>query len=153
VRPRRRRFSLLEVALGQRPIKTFLAVPHRLPTGPVDEVVPPDHEDELQELLTWVFGDGATEPVITDSREIPTLANVIGDDEALSVLRRTRDLESATEMLAGEEQFLLRRITTAERAVRDITGLLPLYRDDPDVVAAVERLMSLLASLRRQLRA
>jgi hypothetical protein len=150
VRPIRQRFSLLEVALGQRPIKKFLGVPHRLPTGPLEYVVPPDHEDELTELLTWVFGNG-TDPVIADSREIPALARVIGSNDALEILRRTHDLDAASEMLGGEEEFLLRRLGTAERALRDAAGLVPLYRDEPRVGELGERLYSLVTGIRRQL--
>jgi hypothetical protein len=146
----RRSFSLLEVTLGQRAIKKFLGVPHRLPTGPVDYVVPEECGGELEEVLTWVFGDGTRSAVITDSREIPELARVIGDAGALETLRRTRDLDAASEMLDGEEAFLLRRLATAERAVRDAAGLVVLYSDDPAVVESVQRLSSLISSLSQQ---
>jgi hypothetical protein len=150
VRRVRRRFSLLEVTLSQRPIKTFLGIPHLLPSGRVDRVVPEEREDELIDVLTWVFGENSREAVITDSREIPTLARVIGNEDALEVLRRTDDLEAATEMVGGEAQFLLRRLGAAERGVRDASSLIALYADDADVVDAVKRLASLVEGLRSQ---
>jgi hypothetical protein len=150
VRRVRRRFSLLEVMLSQRPIKTFLLIPHRLPSGPVDRVVPENREDELLEVLGWVFGENGRKAVITDSREIPALARVVENEEALDVLRRTDDLDSATEMLGGEAQYLIRRLGTAERASRDAASLIALYADDQDVVEAVKRLFSIVEGLRSQ---
>jgi hypothetical protein len=54
-------------------------------------------------------------------------------------------------MLDGEEQFLLRRLNAAERAVRDAAGLLPLYRDDDTVRDSILRLAALVGSLREAL--
>jgi hypothetical protein len=136
--------------LSQRPIKTYLSIPHLLPSGSVDRVVPEDREDELIEVLTWVFGENGRKAVITDSREISTLARVIGHEEALEVLRRTEDLDAANEMVGGEAQFLIRRLGAAERGVRDAASLIALYADDKDVVDAVMRLASLVEGLRSQ---
>ncbi|MFL5796798.1 MAG: hypothetical protein ACJ77A_02550 [Actinomycetota bacterium] len=148
----RERFSLLEVALGQRPIKTHLGLPRRLPTSAVDQLVPDDYFDELREVTRWIFGDSDTGPVITESRDISRrLAKVIENEDALEHLRATNDLDAAYERSGGEQQYLLRRLSAAERAVRDAAGLLPIYGTDPDVVAAVERLDLLVKGLRRQL--
>lgn len=152
-RPIRDRFSLLEVMLGQSVIKTHLGMPRRLPTAAVEALVDEDHLDELAEVTQWVFGDGSKAPVITDSREISRLlAPVIDNEEALDHLRLTGDLEGAFERTDGEQTYLLRRISAAERALRDTAGLLPLYRDEADVRAAIERVGTLVKSLQGQLR-
>jgi hypothetical protein len=149
--PIRERFSLLEVALGQRPVKVYLGLPRSLPRTAVDRLVPEDHLEELQELTRWVFGDGTKAAVIADSRDIPgKLAKVVDNDEALEHLRLTDDLEAAYERTGGEQQYLLKRLAASERAVRDAAGLISLYAKDKEVRSAVERLTTLVEGLRRQ---
>jgi hypothetical protein len=149
--PIRDRFSLLEVALGQRPIKRHLGLSVRLPTEATDRLVAEDHLDQLQETIRWVFGDGDQPPVIADSRDIPRrLAKVIDNAEALEHLRSTGDLEASYERTGGEQQYLLRRLAAAERAVRDGAGLLPLYTNDDEVRSAITRLVALVEGLQRQ---
>jgi hypothetical protein len=149
--PIRERFSLLEVALGQRPIKKHLGLPRRLPTKAVDQLVPEEHLDELREVTVWIFGDSDRKPVIGESRDISRrLAKVIENPEALEHLRLTNDLDAAYERTGGEEQYLLRRFAAAERAIRDGAGLLPLYSEESDVKDAVDRLVALVDGLRRQ---
>jgi hypothetical protein len=149
--PIRARFSLLEVAIGQRAIKNFLGIPRRLPTGKVEAVVPEDHLDELAELTRWIFGDSDHKALIGDSRDInQRLAKVIENEEALSHLRLTWDLEAAYERSGGEEQYLLRRMATAERALRDTAGLLPLYGESVAVSSLLKRLIALVEALHVQ---
>jgi hypothetical protein len=147
-RPIRDRFSLLEVALGQRPIKKFLGVSASLPVEPAGKLVPDSKLDELEEVTGWVFGTADKKPVISDSREITSrLAQVVGNDEALAHLRRTNDLETAYEFSGGEKAFLMKKLVAAERSLQDISGVIPLYTDDPDVLAGVARLEALVNAL------
>ncbi|HXH78425.1 ParB N-terminal domain-containing protein [Nocardioides sp.] len=148
----RDRFSLLEVMLGQRPIKTHLAMSMRLPNSKVDAIIPDNKLDELAEVTGWVFGTADKLPVINDSREIGRLlAPVIKDPEALEYLRRTGDLEAAYERSGGEEEFLLKKLTRVEKLVQEIAGVLPLHAEDPAIVDGVRRISKLTASLVRQL--
>jgi hypothetical protein len=150
--PIRERFSLLEVMLGQRPIKRHLGLSTRLPTQAVSRLVPEDHLDELQEVTQWVFGDGRKRGVIADHRDIgQRLAKVVENQEALEYLRSTSDLDGAYERTGGEQQYLMRRLAAAERATRDSAGLLPLYSDDQDVRSAIGRLHALVEGLQRQI--
>lgn len=147
----RERFSLMEVALGQRPIKRYLGMSMSLPTEAVTRLVSEDYLDKLQHINRWVFGDGESKPVIADSRDISRrLAKVIDNDEALAHLQLTGDLEAAYERSGGEQLYLLRRLAAAERAIRDSAGLLPLYATDDEVRSAVDRLVALIEGLKRQ---
>jgi hypothetical protein len=149
----RSRFSLLEVALGQRTIKAFLGMPRSLPSGPTTAVVPDSRHDELEEVVEWIFGSDRASPVIGDSRDINRkLAKVLGSPEATLRLRETADLDLAYEMTDGEQQSLLKRLTRAERAIRDSAELLPLYSTDEDVIAAVGRVVTLAQGLGNQIR-
>ncbi|MGH2653617.1 MAG: ParB N-terminal domain-containing protein [Actinomycetota bacterium] len=152
-KPIRERFSLLEVSLGQRPIKSFLAMPGPLPRKAVKSLVPDSHLDELRELATWVFGNEESPPVIRESRDISArLARVVANAEALDHLRRSGDLEGAFELTDGEYQYLVKRLTAGERAVRDAAGLIAIYVKDAVVRSAVKRLGTLVDGLKKQIR-
>jgi hypothetical protein len=148
----RDRFSLLEVMLGQRPIKSHLSIPMRLPSERVEAIVPDHKLDALAEVTTWVFGTAEKRPVINDSREIGRmLAPVIRDPAALEHLRRTGDLEAAYERSGGEEEFLLKRLTRVEKLVQEVAGVLPLHTEDASIGDSVRRISKLVTSLVRQL--
>ncbi|KQR08543.1 hypothetical protein ASF78_20050 [Cellulomonas sp. Leaf334] len=149
-KPIRDRFSLLEVTLGQRPIKEFLGLPRRLPSATVEELVPNDKLDALEDVARWVFGTTDRAPVIIDSRAIANrLAPVLASEEATAHLRRTNDLEGAYEYSAGEKEYLLGKINSAERALREVSGIVAVYTDDPEVRAGLERIRQLSDGLRR----
>jgi hypothetical protein len=142
-------FSLLEVLLSSQSIKEFLGMPKTLPTGPVASVVPPPKLENLRQIVSFVFGDPSRGElrVISDSRQIPQrLAPVIADRDAYEYLCRTRDLEGAYERSGGERHYLLRQLQNASRAIERALGVVPLYRTDHEVRAAVQRLQTLITS-------
>jgi hypothetical protein len=146
----RARLSLLEVALGQQPIKQFLGVARKLPTAPQNQVVPDDHLDNLAEVVSWIFGNKSKgeSPVIRDSREISRLlAPVLDDPEALEYLRLNRNLEEAYERSGGEAQYLHKQILQARKAVERALGIAPLHQGDQDAIAELDRLQTLLSAL------
>ncbi len=89
-RPVVARFSLLEVTLNQASVKTFLGMSQKLPSVPVQTIVPDEHLSDLRDVITWVFGDTGSGvlPVITESREISNkLGPVLKDAAATDHLR------------------------------------------------------------------
>lgn len=148
----RERFSLLEVMLGQRPIKRYLGMPAGLPRERITAPLVPDERIEaLLEVTTWVFGDGDRQPVVGESRDINRLlAPVIANDEAREYLQRTNDLEGAYDRTDGEQKFLLRKLAGLERSLQDVAGLLPLYAGQDVMKEAVDRVVTIATSLRKQ---
>lgn len=152
----RSNFSLLEVTLGQQPIKDLLGVPRELPKEVTKTVVPKENLASLKEVISWVYGDPATGElrVITDSRQISKrLAPVIANKESREYLRSTRDLEGAYERSGGERQYYLRQLTAAGRAVERALGIASLYKGDEEIVSQVTRLATLVDALVREARA
>src|SRR5258706_48315 len=49
----------------------------------------------VRDLVSWVFGTEGEEPLITDSRKISELGQVVSNKAALKELRETRNLETA----------------------------------------------------------
>ena len=75
----RERFSLLEVALGQRPIKRYLGMSMSLPTRAVTRLVAEDHLDQLQDVTKWVFGDSESKAIISDLANVSSSRKSKGD--------------------------------------------------------------------------
>jgi hypothetical protein len=148
-------FSLLEVLLGQQAIKEFLGVARKLPTGPIERVVPSTGLDDLRDVVSWVFGNRSQglSRIISDSRQIPQrLAPIVADPEALAHLRQSRDLEGAYERSGGEREYLIRQLTLARRALERALGVAPLHTDDETLITHARDLATLLESLLRSLR-
>lgn len=147
----RERFSLLEVTLGSKSIKKYLGAPAALPRERVVDIVPASKVDELTDVVGWIFGTRETSPIISDSRQISKqLAPVLSNPQATEHLKKTRDLEAAYQYSGDEREFLLKRSDAAERALRDVASLLPLYVSDREVQLAVSRLKTFIDSLHRQ---
>lgn len=149
-------FSILEVALGQRPIKRFLGLPARLPTAKTERLIEDDQKlQNLRELVSWIFGDPETgeEKIITDHRDINSkLAKVIGHPTALQYLRETRDLDAAFERSWDEKEFFVRQLLAAGRSLKRALGEAPRFADDSDIaiteqVVAVRKLVNALCEI------
>lgn len=150
----RENFSLLEVALSQRPIKHFLGMPNRLPMERTVSIVDDKHIDHLRELISWIYGDSdkGEERVIHDSRQIQrALAPVLASEKALGQLRHTRDLEAAYEFSDGERTFLLRQLATADRAVERALGVAHDFETDEDVLTRFKTFKRRVNALEKQL--
>lgn len=123
-RPAKRYFSYLLLSLGQGKIKRFLGLPIR--TDEPTSRVPNDkkHLGALRDLLSWLYGDGQTAPVIKDSRDITNfLSPVVESSDALAYLRRVRDLQGAYDRSDGEEQLLLKYLTGANSKLEGALGI------------------------------
>lgn len=148
-------FSLLEVVLGQQPIKTHLGIPRRLPDTAVGQVVDAAHLEALHEVILWVFGSkrGNVKPVIADSREISRrLAPAIGNPESLKYLRETRDLEAACERAGGEREYLLKQLSNARRAAERALATSPQFKGDAGIIGETERLAKVVEAIKGVLR-
>jgi hypothetical protein len=132
-------FSLLLLAIGQGNIKRFLGLPRKLSEVDPRDPVPTDNLTNLQDLMSWIFGDGKARPIITDSREITKyLSHVVSSSEALAYLRKTRDLNGAYERSDGEEVLILRYLNTANSRLEGALGIAHRHRT-PEVISEVEK--------------
>lgn len=132
-------FSLLMLAVGQGKIKRYIGLPTRFADTNLDAPVASDCLDNLQKLLSWLFGDGKFSPVIKESRDITTyLGHVLHSEEALKYLERTRDLHGAYDLSEGEEQLVLRYLANANKKLEMVLGLIHRHRNH-DVVTEAEK--------------
>lgn len=131
-------FSLLMVALNQQRIKQYLGLPRKLADVDFESPVPEDKLDNLNDLLTWVFGDGKKQPAIHDSRQISMLGHIVANNEATVYLKQTNNLLEAYDRTSGEEEVLLKKLNDANRNLEFALGIAHLHRT-PDVLEQAER--------------
>ncbi len=75
------KFSLLTLAIGQLPLCEYLGLPQLSRIDNFESPVMADKIGKLEDLLTWLFGDGRNLPVEKESRDITKyLKEVVRDD-------------------------------------------------------------------------
>ncbi len=114
-------FSLLTVAMKNSKLREHVGAPVGTDVKPGMNPIPEDKYSEIKEVLTYIFGDDNKEPVISDSRQITTLANVVANPEGLKVLRAGKSLEEAKQKIAASGQTpqerLINRLTAGRNAL------------------------------------
>lgn len=99
-------FSYLQLATAQEPIRGFIGLDS---WEEIESPIPDDKKEDLRSLLSWLFGDGSMQPVITDSRKITSqLAKVLDDSDGVEVLKETRNLERAFEFIDGDLEGIVK---------------------------------------------
>jgi hypothetical protein len=135
-------FSLLTVAMSTPKLREHIGAPLGSKASPGEPPIPAAKSEELRELITWLYGDGETEPVIGESREISKLGNVVASDVGLAALRRGDSLDAAIQKAkdadANPRQRLLLRLKTGKNSLTTALDDLSDFVDDPEVIEAVD---------------
>jgi len=118
----------------------------------VDEPpVPEDKQDELKELVLWVYGSDEQEPKIVETREMSKLGKVVGSEVGLRALREGDSLDRAEEKIrtTGLDPLdrLIKRLTAGRNALREATDDLTEFADNADVVDLVDEIESIATGL------
>jgi hypothetical protein len=142
------KFGFFNRAMNSAGLRNHIGAPPPSEVAQGKAVLKSAKKKEVAELFSWMFGDDKNDAVITDSRQISDLGQVVASPDALEVLRETRDLNDALWAAGGVKQRLLKRLGSAygalEKAELDIEG----YRDDADVHAELDRCAEALGRLR-----
>ncbi|MBB3328808.1 ParB/Srx family N-terminal domain-containing protein [Microlunatus antarcticus] len=145
-------FSVLTVAMSNTKLRDHIGAPlgSRLSAGA--KPVPPGKLGELRELISWVFGDEDSEPVISDSRQMSALGNVVASEVGLGSLRAGKSLEEAKQQVQNAgmnpRERLVKRLTAATNALGAAGDDLAEYAGDVQVVGLLADLEALLESMR-----
>ncbi len=93
----------------------------------------------LRDLISWVSGVDGTPSVIGESRDITALGEVVANPGALELLRSSRSLSVARQVVAGEEIRLIEHLNKAayhlDEALKDVHR----HRKSKKVVQVVQR--------------
>lgn len=118
-------FGVFTRAMQNPGIRDYIGAP---PPRGVDQdyfPLPDDREEELSRLTTWLFGPprnggAAGEQVVQDSRQITSLGRVLEDQEALSILEDTNDLEAARQSTVDPISALVRSIRSSIASIKRV---------------------------------
>jgi hypothetical protein len=140
--PLEQAFSLLTVAMGNVQLREHIKAPLGSRLEPGETPVPKERAHELRELLTWVFGDGDAQPLVSESREISQLARVVGNPIGIKAIRGGDTLEAAVQRIqdagADPRSRLMKRLDTGRRSLVAAADDLPDFTADAEVRAEVE---------------
>jgi hypothetical protein len=135
-------FSLLTVAMSTPRLRDHIGAPLGSRLAPGEAPIPLEMAGNLRELVTWVYGDGETEPLIGDSREISKLGNVVASETGLASLRAGDTLEVALQRVkeAGVDprQRLVNRLRTGRNSLHGAVEDIADFGDDAEVRELVE---------------
>jgi hypothetical protein len=135
-------FSLLTVAMNTTKLRDHIGAPVGSRSEPGEEPIPADKVDSLRELLTWIYGDGETQPVINDSREISKLGNIVASEAGLAALRGGSTLEAAVQKVKEADvdprQRLLNRLRTGKNSLVAAMQDIAEFTDDDEVAELVQ---------------
>ena len=112
-----------------------------LPTSPVT----PDHLNDLKYLISFLFGDKEKNQsrVISESRELRKLNDVLADEKARANLSQERNLDLAWRISGGGKQEVLGILSGIYPQLAEINGKAVEFRDDEDVREQVLRIYKL----------
>lgn len=116
------RFGTFTAALNRRGIRDFVGARTASTVRERQEQLRDDRIDAFAELSSWLYGADGEEKVISDSRQLTQLAEVLRAPEAVEELRRSRDLAAAYALTPGPPKRLLRQLATAVGHLRSVAN-------------------------------
>jgi hypothetical protein len=148
-------FSLLTVAMGSTKIRNHVGAPLGSQTVIGQDPVPEGKTEELREVIQWVFGDEDRESLISDSRQISQLGNVVASEVGLEALREGKTLEEAKQRIQEKGLDPLKALTlklnAAKNSLNSASSDVAEFALDAEVQSLVEDVESLVGSLRSTL--
>ena len=116
------RFGTFTAALNRTGIRDFVGVRVVSAVREGQEQLREDKLEAFAELSSWLYGVDGEDKVISDTRNLTELAEVLRAPEALAELRRSRDLSSAYALTPGPPKRLVRQLATAVGHLRSVAN-------------------------------
>lgn len=107
------RFGVFFRALSSAPIQTFIGLNKIKPLASLKEPISPKKAGAMKELIEYIHGTSEVDPVLTDSRKLSKLGEILDSPVALDYLRHNRNLELAWALTGGEERRLVDNLKNA----------------------------------------
>lgn len=146
------KFSLLTVALNSPSIRQYVGSPSYKEANFGGRIIPIEKIEQLRNLLTWIYGDGKKEPILSDSRRITKqLAPVLSSKEATEYLIKNNNLEEAYERSEGERNYIIRKINTASNNIKFSLSYAWKYKKDQEVQDSVKECSSSILELQKMI--
>lgn len=148
-----RSYGVFTRAMASGPLKEYIGISASKEKEEKPAVlaspVPKAKAGQLKELISWLVGVEGAAPVISDSRQITTLGDVVASQPALSLLRVSRSLSSARQLVGGEETRLLEHLTKASFHLDEALKDAHRHKSSARVQETIGRCEGSLVELRR----
>ena len=145
-------FSLLTVAMKTTKIREHVGAPSGGHTKPGVKPIQVEKKDELKETLSWIFGDDKNPPVISDSRQISKLGNVIAESAGLAAIRKGKNLDEASQILkdqsADPKATIMLRLQAAKSMLQALDSMIENFTDDEIVSEFIEDISDLIDGMK-----
>lgn len=116
------RFGTYTAALNRNGIREFIGTNTVSAVEVGYEQLPDDKLDALVEVSSWLYGTETEEKVISETRDLTALAEVLRAPKAVAELRRSRDLSSAYALTPGPPKRLLKQLAQAVGHLRSVAN-------------------------------
>lgn len=144
-------FSLLTVAMNNVKLREHIGASLGSRLEPGQPAIPEDKQEQLREMLTWIYGDGEVAPKITDSREMTKLGKVVGSEVGLAALRSGASLDLAIqtmdEDLPNAGRRLAKLLTAARNSLQGAAAFVDQRENDQEVLELIEEIRDALNAL------
>lgn len=133
-------FSVFYRALGNTSIQKFIGLTKKTETlAGLKSPIPEKKAGVLKEIIEFVHGTTDKSPVITDSRQLSKLGEILEFPEALKNLRYSRNLNDAYSLTGGEERSLIESLDLAGFYMDQALRYAHRHKESADVARSVER--------------
>ncbi len=140
--PMEETFSLMDVAMSSPKLREHIGAPLGLRLEPGVEPIAVENASNLQELITWIYGNDVQAPVVSESRQISKLGNVVASEIGLRALRAGETLEVAIQRTrdadANPRQRLLSRLRAGRNSIVSALEDIADFADDEEVLDAID---------------
>lgn len=145
-------FSLLTVAMRNSKLREHVGAPISSQFQPGSNPIPDDKIEELREVLAFIFGNHEMEPVVSDSRQITSLANVVANNDGLQALRDGKSLEEAKQRIntGGQtpQERLMNRLTAGKNALIAAGEDISIFNGEAAIRTTIDEIESALETLK-----
>ena len=145
-------FSLLTVAMRNSKLREHVGAPISSQLQPGSSPIPEERIPELKETLIWIFGSESNEPIISDSRQIASLANVVANSAGLQALRDNKSLEEAKQKIVvggqSPQERLVNRLTAGKNALIAAAEDIAVFNGENTIKTLVDEIESALETLK-----
>jgi hypothetical protein len=148
-------FSHLYTALARPNVRRYLGLPEAdisavLPDNPV----PPEKINELQSLMSWLYGQKNQPTVIASQNpDLNRLVEVLGNETARVMLETTRNLKTAYDQVEDKALQFSRGLMLTIKQAEDTLSLVGNYDGRADLMSAGDNLRRTILSLHGAMKA
>lgn len=128
-----KKFGVFYTALNNSDIREYIGLDFDKSLAELRNPIPKRKDDELRKLVEFLHGTSKVKRVLTDSRQISKLGEILASPEARKILEATREFDLAYRSTGGEERTLIENLTSASIHLTEAYKTVYLHCHNPNV--------------------